>query len=58
VATSRGVPFVVLTNGTTRTPAELARTLRDIGFGLPDDAVLTRPAAPPRCPAGLGTAGC
>jgi len=41
VATSRGVPFVVLTNGTTRTPAELARTLRDIGFGLPGDAVAT-----------------
>jgi HAD superfamily hydrolase (TIGR01450 family) len=39
--TSRDVPFAVLTNGTTRTPAGLARTLRDIGFGLPDDAVLT-----------------
>ncbi len=39
--TSRGVPFVVQTNGTTRTPAELARVLRSIGFRLPDDAVLT-----------------
>jgi 4-nitrophenyl phosphatase len=34
-------PFVVFTNGTTKTPRELARTLRDIGFDLPDDAVMT-----------------
>ncbi len=39
--TRRGVPFVVLTNGTTRTPGELAGALREIGFGLADDAVLT-----------------
>src|SRR5580700_5269093 len=39
--TRRGVPFVVLTNGTTRTPGELAAALREIGFGLADDAVLT-----------------
>ena len=34
-------PFVVFTNGTTKTPQELARTLRDIGFVLSDDAVMT-----------------
>jgi 4-nitrophenyl phosphatase len=34
-------PFVVFTNGTTKTPAELASVLRDIGFDLPDDAVMT-----------------
>jgi 4-nitrophenyl phosphatase len=34
-------PFVVFTNGTTKTPQQLARTLRDIGFDLPDDAVMT-----------------
>ena len=34
-------PFVVFTNGTTKTPQELARTLRDIGFDLPDEAVMT-----------------
>src|SRR5580704_18188029 len=37
----RGLPFVVFTNGTTRTPAHYARTMRDIGFGLPDEAMLT-----------------
>jgi 4-nitrophenyl phosphatase len=37
----RGLPFAVLTNGTTKTPAQYARTLRSIGFELPDDAVLT-----------------
>jgi 4-nitrophenyl phosphatase len=37
----RGVPFVVFTNGTTKTPRELAWVLRGIGFDLPDDAVLT-----------------
>jgi 4-nitrophenyl phosphatase len=40
-ATGRGLPFVTLTNGTTKPPAELARTLRGIGFDLPDEAVLT-----------------
>ncbi len=34
-------PFVVYTNGTTKTPQELARTLRGIGFDLADDAVMT-----------------
>jgi 4-nitrophenyl phosphatase len=37
----RGLPFAVLTNGTTKTPAQYARTLQSIGFELPDDAVLT-----------------
>jgi HAD superfamily hydrolase (TIGR01450 family) len=39
--TAGGVPWVTLTNGTTRTPADYARTLRSIGFDLSDDAVLT-----------------
>jgi 4-nitrophenyl phosphatase len=37
----RGLPFAVFTNGTTKTPQQLAHTLRSIGFALPDDAVLT-----------------
>jgi 4-nitrophenyl phosphatase len=37
----RGLPFAVFTNGTTKTPQHLARTLRSIGFELRDDAVLT-----------------
>ncbi len=37
----QGLPFAVFTNGTTKTPQQLARTLRSIGFALPDDAVLT-----------------
>jgi len=40
-ARRRGVPFVVFTNGTTKTPRELAAVLRGIGFDVPDDAVLT-----------------
>jgi 4-nitrophenyl phosphatase len=36
-----GRPFVVFTNGTTRTPAQLARAMREIGFGLPDEAMMT-----------------
>ena len=38
---ARGLPFAVFTNGTTKTPGQLARTLRSLGFELPDDAVLT-----------------
>ncbi len=34
-------PFVVFTNGTNRAPGDYARILRDVGFGLPDDAMLT-----------------
>ncbi|HTV99537.1 MAG TPA: HAD hydrolase-like protein [Streptosporangiaceae bacterium] len=40
-ARRRRVPFVVFTNGTTKTPRELAAVLRGIGFDVPDDAVLT-----------------
>jgi 4-nitrophenyl phosphatase len=40
-ARRREVPFVVFTNGTTKTPPELAGVLRGIGFDLPDDAVMT-----------------
>lgn len=39
--TQRDVPFVVFTNGTTRTPGQYAGTLRELGFALPDEAVLT-----------------
>jgi 4-nitrophenyl phosphatase len=39
--TGRGLPFAVFTNGTTKTPGQLTRALRDIGFAVPDDAVLT-----------------
>jgi len=37
----QGLPFAVFTNGTTKTPQHLARTLAAIGFELADDAVLT-----------------
>jgi len=40
-AAGRGLPFVVFTNGTTRTPVRLAATMREIGFGLPDEAMMT-----------------
>ena len=40
-AARRRLPFVVFTNGTTKTPGVLAETLRGIGFDLPDDAVMT-----------------
>jgi 4-nitrophenyl phosphatase len=40
-ATARGLPFVVFTNGTTRPPARLAGIMREIGFGLPDEAMMT-----------------
>jgi 4-nitrophenyl phosphatase len=40
-AAGRGMPFVVFTNGTTRSPAHYARILREIGFGLPDEAMMT-----------------
>jgi 4-nitrophenyl phosphatase len=37
----RGLPFVVFTNGTTRSPARLAGIMRQIGFVLPDQAMMT-----------------
>lgn len=40
-ARQRDVPFVLFTNGTTKTPRELTGTLRDIGFELPDHVVMT-----------------
>ena len=40
-AAGRGLPFVVFTNGTTRTPTRLAASMREIGFGLPDEAMMT-----------------
>jgi HAD superfamily hydrolase (TIGR01450 family) len=40
----QNVPFVLLTNGTTRPPGQLAQALRGIGFAVADGAVLT-PAA-------------
>jgi HAD superfamily hydrolase (TIGR01450 family) len=40
-ARGREVPFVLFTNGTTKTPQELGATLRDIGFDVPDEVVMT-----------------
>jgi NagD protein len=40
-AADRGLPFVVFTNGTNRTPSDYTRIMRDIGFALPDEAMLT-----------------
>lgn len=39
--TDLGVPFAVVTNGTTRPPRTYASTLRDLGFAVADDAVVT-----------------
>jgi HAD superfamily hydrolase (TIGR01450 family) len=36
-----GVPFAVLTNGTARTPAQYAAALRELGFELDADRMLT-----------------
>jgi 4-nitrophenyl phosphatase len=38
---SRSVPFVLLTNGTAKTPRAYARALADAGFGVAEDSVLT-----------------
>ena len=40
-AAGRGLPFVVFTNGTTRTPARLAEIMREIGFGVANEAMMT-----------------
>jgi HAD superfamily hydrolase (TIGR01450 family) len=37
----RGVPFVLFTNGTARTPQEYVEMLRAVGFPLPDNGVMT-----------------
>ena len=36
-----GRPFALFTNGTTRTPAQYAGIMRDLGFGVSDSALLT-----------------
>lgn len=36
-----GVPFVLFTNGTARTPHQYVGMLRDVGFPLPDNGVMT-----------------
>ena len=38
---SRGLPYVVFTNGTNRTPADFARVLRDAGLDVPDELMMT-----------------
>jgi 4-nitrophenyl phosphatase len=53
-AAARGRPFVVFTNGTTRTPDRLAGIMREIGFGLPDEAMMTPASSAVRV---LGRAG-
>jgi len=40
-AADRGRPFVVFTNGTMRSPAHYARIMRELGFPLPDEAMMT-----------------
>jgi 4-nitrophenyl phosphatase len=40
-ARSRGVPYLVFTNGTNRTPAHFARVLRDEGLDVPDELMMT-----------------
>jgi ribonucleotide monophosphatase NagD (HAD superfamily) len=40
-AARRGRPYVVFTNGTNRTPAAYAQIMRELGFPLPDEAMLT-----------------
>jgi 4-nitrophenyl phosphatase len=38
---TRGLPYVVFTNGTNRTPAHFARVLRDAGLAVPDELMMT-----------------
>jgi 4-nitrophenyl phosphatase len=38
---SRAVPFVLFTNGTARTPQQYVGMLREVGFSLRDDGVMT-----------------
>jgi len=37
----RGLPYVVFTNGTNRTPAQFAAVLRDAGLDVPDGQMMT-----------------
>ena len=39
--TGSGIPFVVFTNGTARTPQDYAGSLRTAGFDLPDGCMMT-----------------
>lgn len=39
--TGRGIPFVLFTNGTARTPQHYAAALRTAGFDLPDGSMMT-----------------
>src|SRR5215472_18777097 len=40
-ARGRGLPYVVFTNGSNRTPAHFAAVLRDAGLDVPDDQMMT-----------------
>jgi 4-nitrophenyl phosphatase len=40
-ARSRGLPYLVFTNGTNRTPTHFARVLRDEGLDVPDELMMT-----------------
>jgi HAD superfamily hydrolase (TIGR01450 family) len=40
-ARSHGLPYLVFTNGTNRTPAHFARVLREAGLDVPDDRMMT-----------------
>ena len=53
-AADRGLPFVVFTNGTMRSPAQYARIMRDLGFPLPDEAMMTPASSAVRVFAGAG----
>lgn len=37
----RDIPYRIFTNGTARTPKDYASVLREAGFAVPDDAVMT-----------------
>ena len=37
----RGLPYLVFTNGTNRSPAHFAQVLRDAGLDVPDDQMMT-----------------
>jgi len=53
-AADRGLPFVVFTNGTMRSPAQYAQIMRDLGFPLPDEAMMTPASSAVRVFAGAG----
>jgi HAD superfamily hydrolase (TIGR01450 family) len=53
-AADRGLPFVVFTNGTMHSPAHYARIMRDLGFPLPDEAMMTPASSAVRVFTGAG----